>query len=227
MIQRLTGIVLRTYRLTESSLIVHWLTAEQGRLATVAKGALRPRSPLRGKLDLFFKADLSLVRSRRSELHTLREVSVLDTRPALRHDLAWLRQAAYAAALIEYHTEPEAPVPGIYALLDGLLEHLPRQPASPTTLLAFELKLLGELGLSPNPAQAPVSAGTREILRHLATSPWAQLPRLQLSSAQQAEISLFLHRFLSEHLSRVPPNRNAALGLNRADLRTGQETEHV
>ena len=46
--ERATGIVLRTYPLTETSLIIHWLTAELGRLATVAKGARRPKSPFRG-----------------------------------------------------------------------------------------------------------------------------------------------------------------------------------
>ena len=52
---RAIGLILRTRRLTETSLIVHWLTAEEGRVATVAKGALRPKSPFRGKLDLCYK----------------------------------------------------------------------------------------------------------------------------------------------------------------------------
>ena len=34
-----TGIILRTRPFTETSLIVNWLTAEQGRISTVAKGA--------------------------------------------------------------------------------------------------------------------------------------------------------------------------------------------
>ena len=46
------GIILRTRPLTETSLIVHWLTPELGRLATVAKGARRPKSPFAGKLDM-------------------------------------------------------------------------------------------------------------------------------------------------------------------------------
>jgi DNA repair protein RecO (recombination protein O) len=74
--ERAQGLVLRVYPLTETSLIVHWLTRDQGRLATVAKGARRPKSPFRGKLDLFYMADFSFGRSRRSELHTLREVSL-------------------------------------------------------------------------------------------------------------------------------------------------------
>jgi len=70
--ERATGLILRLRPLTETSLIVNWLTAEGGRIATVAKGARRPKSPFRGKLDLFYEADFSLLRSRRSDLHILR-----------------------------------------------------------------------------------------------------------------------------------------------------------
>ena len=72
--EKANGIILRVRPLTDSSLIVHWLTQEHGRLSTVAKGARRPKSALRGKLDLLFEADFSFRRSRRSDLHTLREV---------------------------------------------------------------------------------------------------------------------------------------------------------
>src|SRR2546423_7069913 len=101
MIESTTGLILRTRPLTESSLIVHWLTADNGRLATVAKGARRPKSPFRGKLDLFYLADFSFRRSRRSELHLLREVALRNPHPALRRNLAYLTQASYCALLIE------------------------------------------------------------------------------------------------------------------------------
>jgi recombinational DNA repair protein (RecF pathway) len=42
MVESATGLVLRIRPLTETSLIVHWLTPDLGRLATVAKGARRP-----------------------------------------------------------------------------------------------------------------------------------------------------------------------------------------
>ena len=64
MTESATGIILRTRPLTETSLIVHWLTPNFGRIATVAKGARRPKSPFAGKLDLFYVADFSFSRSR-------------------------------------------------------------------------------------------------------------------------------------------------------------------
>jgi DNA repair protein RecO (recombination protein O) len=72
--ERASGFILRTRTFTETSLIVQWVTADLGRMATVAKGARRPKSPFLGKLDLFYEADFSFQRSQRSELHTLREV---------------------------------------------------------------------------------------------------------------------------------------------------------
>ena len=84
MTESATGLILRTRPLTETSLIVHWLTPDIGRLATVAKGARRAKSPFLGKLDLFYLADFSFSRSRRSDLHTLREVSLRNPQGALR-----------------------------------------------------------------------------------------------------------------------------------------------
>ena len=43
MIQSATGIILRTRPLTETSVIVNWLTPDCGRISTVAKGARRPK----------------------------------------------------------------------------------------------------------------------------------------------------------------------------------------
>jgi DNA repair protein RecO (recombination protein O) len=90
MVEKSTGLILRTRLLTENSLIVHWLTPELGRPATVAKGARRPKSPFRGKLDLFYVADFSFSRSRFSELHNLREIALRETHEYLRRDLRFL-----------------------------------------------------------------------------------------------------------------------------------------
>ena len=209
--ERTTGIILRTRPLTETSLIVHWLTADLGRVATVAKGARRPKSPFRGKLDVFYHADLSFVRSRRSELHTLREVGLRDTHPALRQDLNRLRQVAYGAALIEQTTETETPLPGMYELFHQLVAHLSQQPVAIRTVLAFEMKLLDELGLAPELSATKLNPASREVLQQLAAGDWPTLGSLPLSDAQARDIQHFLHGFLMFHLGRVPRGRPGAL----------------
>ncbi len=163
--ERATGLILRTRPLTETSLIVQWLTIKAGRVATVAKGARRPKSPLRGKLDVFYAAEFSFARSRRSELHVLREVSLCETHPALRQDLGRLRQAAYCAALIEQTTETETPLPGLYQLFAGLIDHVSRQPTEAKTVFAFEMKLLADLGLAPDLTTSRLNPGTRQVLK--------------------------------------------------------------
>jgi len=204
-------LILRTRLLTETSLIIHWLTPELGRLATVAKGARRPKSSFQGKLDLFYAADFSFARSKRSDLHTLREVVVRDRHEPLRHDLGWVQQASYAAALIEQTTETETPLPEIYELFASLLDFLPQHPPKPRTIFAFELKLLRELGQEPDPTDTKLSPGTQDLLTTLLESDWAGLPGLQPTATQARELQKFLQGFLLFHLGKLPKNRPAAL----------------
>ena len=208
---RATGIILRTRPLTETSLIVHWLTPDFGRMATVAKGARRANSPFRGKLDLFYLCDFSFARSRRYELHTLREVLLRDTHVALREELACLQQAGYCAALIEQTTETETPLTFVYELMSSLLDHLPKQPPRPQTIFAFELKLLNELGLTPDLSKAKLTPGAKCIVSALSTSGWPALSRLKLSEAQVTELRQFLHGYLIFHLDKIPNGRSATL----------------
>ena len=206
-----TGLILRIRPLTETSLIVHWLTPNHGRIATVAKGARRPKSPFHGKLDLFYACDFSFSRSPRSELHTLREAVVRNTHEALRRDLGWIRQAAYAAALIEQTTETDTPLQNIFELFAGLLLCLPQQPPRPRTVFAFELKLLRELGLEPDVGETRLTLETRSLLTRLADHDWADLGHLQATAAQARALQQFLHGFLHFHLGKLPKGRPAAL----------------
>jgi DNA repair protein RecO (recombination protein O) len=212
MIESNAGLVLRTRPLTETSLIVHWLTPGLGRVATVAKGARRPKSPFRGKLDLFYLADFSFSRSRRSELHTLREVSLRETHRGLREDLGRLQQAAYCTALVEQGTEAETPLPQVFELMLGLLQHLTAQPPQAQTVFAFELKLLTELGLTPDLEKSRLNPGTRELVKALAGGAWPVVGRLRATEGQEAELDHFLHGFLIYHLGRIPKGRHLAVG---------------
>jgi DNA repair protein RecO (recombination protein O) len=211
MIESARGIILRTRPLTETSLIVHWLTPELGRVATVAKGARRPKSPFAGRLDLFYAADFSFRRSRSSELHNLREVKLHETHGAIRADILKLQQAGYAAACIEQATETETPLPEIFELTRGFLQQLCRQPPLPQTILALELKLLRELGLVPDFAETRLTPGAKKIVQALLEQDWPAGARLQLSAPQTGELRQFLHGFLIFHLGRLPRGRAAAL----------------
>ena len=167
MIESASGIILRTRPLTETSLIVHWLTAEVGRVATVAKGARRPKSPFAGRLDLFYAADFSFSRSRSSDLHNLREVKLHETHGAIREDILTLQQAGYAAACIEQATETETPLPEIFELTRGFLKHLCAEKPRPQNIFALEFRLLRELGLEPDLMETRLTPGAKKIVEAL------------------------------------------------------------
>ncbi len=208
-IEQASGLILRTLPLTETSLIVRWLTPAFGRISTVAKGARRPHSPFHGKLDVCYEADFTFYRSRRSTLHTLREVAVQNSHPALREDLARLSLAAYGALWIEQVVEEETPVPRLHALLRELIVTLSMQPAWPQVALAFELKLLAESGLTPNWTSTALSPGSRRAAQALMSFELSLAARIQLTRSQLEELRSFLHGFLANHLGRVPSGRDA------------------
>lgn len=204
MIHSTQGIILRTRPLTETSLIVHWLTADLGRVATVAKGARRPKSPFAGKLDFGYVAEFAFQRARRSDLHLLREVALRETHPQLRHQLAALAQAATAVDCLELATETETPLPEVHALFCGWLRWLAATTPDARSLAAFELKLLSVLGWRPPLERSPLRPGTRLVARSLCDEDWPQIAPLRLSHAQEIELRSWLDGLLLEHLGRLP-----------------------
>ena len=211
MVEKTSGVILRVLPLTESSLIVDWITADFGRISTAAKGARRTKSPFRGKLDLFFLADLSFTRSRKSELHALGEVEVTNTHAMLRQDMKRLEQAAYGAKLIVQTTETDTPVPGVFRLFVDFLAELVQRPARARTVFAFELKLLNELGLHPDWQGSGISDAAKRTLGELMKRDWAELDELSVSRKQFDEMTSYLHGFLIYHLGKIPPGRAEAI----------------
>jgi DNA repair protein RecO (recombination protein O) len=211
MTESAAGIILRSQPLTETSLIIHWLTPNFGRIATVAKGARRPKSPFLGKLDLFYEADFSFNRSRHSDLHVLQEVSLRKTNSALRENIVKLRQAAYAAAFITQMTEAETPLPGILELFAKFLESVCIHEPSPQLFFAFELKMLRELGLEPDWHKTSLTTGTAKAAKALVERDFKAGFGLKLADTQVSELRQFLHGFLVFHAGKVPRGRAQAL----------------
>lgn len=118
------GMVLSLHPLTDSSLIVTWLTRERGRLKTVAKAARRPTSPFAGQLDLFYIATLTFAESKRSELHTLREVKLIRQPETLRRDYNALKTAGRLAEFLNKSLEPEFHDPELYEMCKAYLASL-------------------------------------------------------------------------------------------------------
>ena len=205
--ERASGIILRTRPFTETSLIIEWLTEGLGRIATVAKGARRAKSPFLGKLDLFYAAEFSFVRSRKPDLHTLREVQLKNAHARLREELAWVHQASYFAVFVERGTEKETPIPEIYNLFTSAVETLEGSRLSPRILFAFELKMLTLLGYEPNLSELEVEA--RILARDLAEGAFSAIVKKPSLKAYN-ELNRFLWNSISAVLDFMPPQREKA-----------------
>ncbi len=165
--EKATAILLRKTPLTETSLIIHWSTEEHGLLKTVARGARSPKSAFAGKLDLFYSGELVFVRSRVSDLHTLREVSITTHRAGLQTNYLRVLCGSYFIRLLELVAEPETPIEPLHDLLRRALDYLATRDPDLRGVLHFESQLATLLGLEPPPGGSPVQA----IRQHAHTIP--------------------------------------------------------
>lgn len=151
------AILIGRYKLTETSLIVHWCSAELGLFKTVAKGALRPKSSFAGKLDLFVSAEIRFSHSKSSDLHTLSEAEWVEPRLHLRDSYLRVLAATYLVKLIELMVERETPLPVVYDLLVKALDYLNTHEPSKALIERFELRLAEELGVAAPQGKASIA----------------------------------------------------------------------
>ena len=177
------AILIRKTRMTESSLIVTWLSPEQGRFKTVAKGVLRPKNRLGGVLDLFHLCEIQFQPARSGDLHILKEAQLLQSFPQLRTEFTRVSLAAYAVELIERCTETQTPVPEVYDLLERALGFLNIHRASQKALRHFEAELARILGIA-NPGQS-AEESLEALLQRLPPARAELLPRLPLNHLAQ------------------------------------------
>ncbi len=143
------GYVLHSYPYRESSLILQVWTEKHGRLALVAKGARRPKSPSRAVLVAF--QPLALSWFGRGELRTLK--SAEPAAPATPLAGQSLLSAFYLNELLLKLTHRDDPHEGLFAAYDAAITQLREisrgaragREVEPV-LRRFELRMLQELG---------------------------------------------------------------------------------
>lgn len=159
MILKTEAIVLRVRGFSNTSHIVTWLSPQAGRLATVVKGACRPKSAFLGQYDLFHTCELLYYARERDGLHIARECAPVEPRNALRTDWRAMMCASYACDAIDHVAESSPPGGTLYGLLRDTLDHLAERGGGMPLLLAFEARLLAALGLAPDLAGCPSCEG--------------------------------------------------------------------
>lgn len=136
-----TAILLRKRKLSDTSLIISWCTDSLGCIQTVAKGARRAKSPFAGKLDLFFEAEILIARSKKSTLHTLREVALKNPFPGIRETYLRMQTASYFVELIEISTESDHHEPELFTLLRRAFGFLSEKDPTLRVISHFETEL--------------------------------------------------------------------------------------
>lgn len=146
--QTVRGFIVGRMPFGNTSLIVRCLSQQAGRLTFMAKGATRPKGPFTGTLDLFYLADFLYQPARTGEIHTLREVKLIEAHLGLRRSYANLLAAQYFAALIETVTESGTPVENEFNLFAKALTYLCETDISWRAVERFEQRILTLAGIA-------------------------------------------------------------------------------
>lgn len=133
---------------SQTSHVVSWLTPS-GKVSTLVKGAVRPKSFFLGQYDLNYTCEIVYYARARSDLHALRECAVLDLRDRLRTDYRALALSGYmrhvAGELAPIGPEAEA----WYGLLESSLDSI--SEVDPVAgMLEFDISALNLAGVSPD-----------------------------------------------------------------------------
>ncbi len=140
------AILLRRARFGESSYVLVWLSPGHGKIRTAARGTARRESKLRGRLDLFYHAEIQFAASRKSDLHALRELKLLETWDGLRGNYGRLLAASYFAELCDLLSEPGHGTPDLFDLFRRALGHLCTRDPSRRSVEFFESETCRVLG---------------------------------------------------------------------------------
>lgn len=143
------AITLRVAPFSNTSHVVTWLTPAHGKIATVVKGACRPKSPVFGQYDIGFLCEVLFYERDRNGLHIIKECSLIDSRRTTRGNWQITAGISYMCHLASTATPDGAHAPELYELLVPCLAHLSSLPSPAPLLFWFELQLLTLLGIPP------------------------------------------------------------------------------
>jgi DNA repair protein RecO (recombination protein O) len=146
---RTLALVLRTVDVFETSLVATLFTRDLGKVAVLAKGARRLKSPLQGGLDLLGISDIVLFAKASEALDLLAEAVPVERFASLRRDLAALYAGYYIAELLTDLTDLHDPHPRLFDAARITLRHLGDSDLRTRRIMRFELACLRELGLMP------------------------------------------------------------------------------
>ena len=209
---------------SRTSHVVAWLTPG-GRVSTVVKGAVRPKSWLLGQYDLNYSCEILYYARAKGDVHALRDCIPLERRDDLRGDFRALALAGYFRRMASDFAPQGPDCAAWHDALAGALDALAAEAAGAPPfaggwlvhMLRFELATLRLLGLSPEieaesgvfslngERRIPVSSDVAEYLR----DPTRPAKNLQIPLDAARVIGVF-YQF---HADSAPDVRRTVLGM--------------
>lgn len=148
------AILLRTYDLSESSLIVHWFGQNYGLCKTVVKGGKSTHSKYLGKFELFSFQEIHFYWSHTgSDLHALIGCDLERNISSLRSSYPKLLLASYFSTLLEHWLIIEQEAPDLFSLTERALNYLDEKEVEWRAVTYYEKELSRLLGYSTEPSE--------------------------------------------------------------------------
>jgi DNA repair protein RecO (recombination protein O) len=169
MIIRATAIPLASYPYSSTSRVVHWLTRGHGKISTLLKGALRPKSPFLGEYELFSTSELLYYPKRAGTLHVAKECALIHARPAFRRNWRSTLAASYITSIFNRITPEETPQPGQFDFYEGLIELAETYGNTCPSIAWLELQFCDHQGQRPSLEGCTICSSER-VNRFSATS---------------------------------------------------------
>ncbi len=135
---------------SKTSHVTSWLTPS-GRVATVVKGAVRPKSAFLGQYDLNYTCEILYYARAKGDLHPLRECTPKDSRDFLRGDYRQLVLAEHFRHIAAELAPAGPDAAEWFDLLASALDSLRNAKTTDllSSMLEFEKKALGISGVWP------------------------------------------------------------------------------
>ncbi|MEE3233930.1 MAG: DNA repair protein RecO [Candidatus Latescibacterota bacterium] len=145
------GIVIRNWRMGDTSRFVTVYTEDLGKLKITARGARKIKSKFGSALELMSEIDAVCYVGKNGNIQTLSECTLLEEPPMVTTDLERFSLANAALELVDKVTVEGEPNGRLYACLRGVLKGLQEVDVGQLEVLFwyFELRVLDALGYRP------------------------------------------------------------------------------
>ena len=195
------ALILRTFPLKESDLIVSFLTRDQGKLRGVARRARRPKSPFGSGLERLSHVKLYYFQRETRELVNLDSCELIHSQFSLAPDYAAGVALDVMAEVSEQLLPPAEPSERFFRLLVAVLDFLRTREAEGVwqTVNYFLLWAVRLSGILP---ELKVAAESMEIAEEMLYTPVARLQQRPWTRETAADLRRLLVRAIEEHIER-------------------------